>query len=419
MGPDNDVATVTVERRYFDTLVRRAQLHVSDVPVSHSLPNDAITVSRADHEALTRTARQYANLRQNLIRGGLEEATIQLLSKDDTAIQDDASSRGPPAQHEENNGSVQARVTPSHGYAANPAMMDRRPHVPSGNGGYASPLGFMAGAQQDLDWSEADGAHEELSLPGDDVLVDRTNALSTGESVPSAGRPTYERQCTRTIQISNLPDGATHADITAVVRGGLLLDIFMRQHDRSATVSFLHAADARAFLDHCKRNDLYIRNKRVEVRWNDRQFILAGHVASKIGSGATRNLVIRRCDPRITEEDLREDLEHIHNLVVIKITFIGNTCYISTNSVHNAMFARTCMMSRFKFKGSKIDWDVDECAQPLDRARPPKPRKETPPVKKPASAIANRFQLLNMDDDEDEDVTPSFAQAKEAVGIIA
>lgn len=271
---------------------------------------------------------------------------LQLLSQDDAAIQDDVSPRGPPAQHEENSGSVQARITPGHGYVANAAMMDRRPHVPSGNGGYATPLGSMAGTQQDLDWSEADGAHEEISLPGDDVLADRTNGLSTGESAPSAGRPTYERQCTRTIQISNLPDGTTHADITAVVRGGLLLDVFMRPHDRSATVSFLHALDARAFLDHCRRNDLYIRNKRVEVRWNDRQFILAGHVASKIGSGATRNLVIRRCDPRITEEALREDLEHIHNLVVIKVAFIGSTCYISTNSVHNAMFARTCMMSR-------------------------------------------------------------------------
>lgn len=39
----------------------------------------------------------------------------------------------------------------------------------------------------------------------------------------------------------------------------------------------------------------------VDIRWNDRQFILPGHVASKVGIGATRNLVIRRCDPRFTE----------------------------------------------------------------------------------------------------------------------
>lgn len=84
----------------------------------------------------------------------------------------------------------------------------------------------------------------------------------------------------------------------------------------------------------------------VDIRWNDRQFILPGHIASKIGIGATRNLVIRRCDPRFTEQGVRDDLEHIHNLVVIKVEFIGGSCYIKTNSVHNAMFAKTCMMSR-------------------------------------------------------------------------
>jgi len=84
----------------------------------------------------------------------------------------------------------------------------------------------------------------------------------------------------------------------------------------------------------------------IDIRWNDRQFILPGHVANKIAVGATRNLVIHNRSPRHTEEAIREDLEHIHNLVVIKVTFNGPDAHISTNSVHNAMFARTCMMSR-------------------------------------------------------------------------
>lgn len=84
----------------------------------------------------------------------------------------------------------------------------------------------------------------------------------------------------------------------------------------------------------------------VNIRWSDRQYILPAHVAHKISAGATRNLAIRRCDPKHTEESLRDDLEHIHNLVVIRVTFVGSTCFISTNSVNSAMFARTCMMSR-------------------------------------------------------------------------
>jgi hypothetical protein len=69
-------------------------------------------------------------------------------------------------------------------------------------------------------------------------------------------------------------------------------------------------------------------------------------MANKISIGATRNLIIHRRDPNQTEDALREDLEHIHNLVVIKVTFKGSDIHISTNSVHNALFARTCMMSR-------------------------------------------------------------------------
>lgn len=47
------------------------------------------------------------------------------------------------------------------------------------------------------------------------------------------------------------------------MRGGMLLDIFLRAHERTATISFLHALDARRFFEHVRKNDLYIKNKRV------------------------------------------------------------------------------------------------------------------------------------------------------------
>lgn len=56
--------------------------------------------------------------------------------------------------------------------------------------------------------------------------------------------------------------------------------------------------------------------------------------------------MIRRCGRQLTEDEIREDLEHIHNLVVVRVEFILDNCYISTNSVACASFARTCMMSR-------------------------------------------------------------------------
>lgn len=84
----------------------------------------------------------------------------------------------------------------------------------------------------------------------------------------------------------------------------------------------------------------------VDVKFSDRQFVLSHHVAGKIAMGASRNLVIQGYDNRHTAEVIREDLDHIHNLVVVKVEFIGGNCYIGLNSVHNAIYARQCMLSR-------------------------------------------------------------------------
>lgn len=92
------------------------------------------------------------------------------------------------------------------------------------------------------------------------------NTGTQGFAGRDAGSPTkmqYERIATRTVLLFNLPEGTTHAHIASAVRGGQLLDIFLRAHDRSAQVSFLNAADAKAFYDHVRRHDLYIRQRRV------------------------------------------------------------------------------------------------------------------------------------------------------------
>jgi hypothetical protein len=231
-----------------------------------------------------------------------------------------------------------------------------------GNNGYHSHSAGPRYHQQPA-WAEAEPEDDDTSCGGGETPIDGvvgTNYVNKTQ----APRPQFDRQCTRTIQLLNLAEGTTHADIASAVRGGLLLDVFIRGHERTATVSFLHALDARAFFDHVRKHDLYIKNKRVgastrswercyanalaqvDVKWADRQFILPGHVAGKIAQGATRNLVLRRYDARHNEDSIREDLDHIHNLVVVKVDYIGSDCCISLNSVHNAIYARMCMMSR-------------------------------------------------------------------------
>lgn len=76
-------------------------------------------------------------------------------------------------------------------------------------------------------------------------------------------RPGFSHSDQRTILFTNLSDKTTHKDITDLVRGGRLLDVYLR-NDRCATVSFVEgAAD---FMAYAKRNDLYLHTKRVSLR---------------------------------------------------------------------------------------------------------------------------------------------------------
>ncbi|RAR07927.1 carbon-nitrogen hydrolase [Stemphylium lycopersici] len=202
----------------------------------------------------------------------------------------------------------------------------------------------------------------------------------------------------RTVLITNLSERTTHKDLATLVRGGRLLDIFLR-NDRTATISFVEGAAE--FLAYAKRNDVYLHMKRLEFRWNDRQFHPSPHVSNKIVNGATRNLVVRGIAGKVTASQIRDHLDHIHNLVVVDIFFKDGDAYISTNSVHNALFARTCMMSRTVYKGARIEYCPDECAEPL-----PRPAKAHNPVQrvplKPAPLV-NQYALLDTGSDDDSE----------------
>ncbi|KAL8922624.1 MAG: hypothetical protein Q9172_003498 [Xanthocarpia lactea] len=216
----------------------------------------------------------------------------------------------------------------------------------------------------------------------------------------------------RTILLQNLPDPVTHSEIVNVVRGGLLLDVYLRSQDRSASVSFVDGSAAQDFMSYMKRNHVYIHGRMLSFEWSERQFYMPGHVASKIRIGATRNLIIRGVKPQITEQRLREDLDHIHNLIIVSVSFIEGNVYLSLNSIHNALFARTCMMSRAMYRGMKIEWYPDECALPLPKVEITA-RKEMVAASKPnPTPMANRFQMLNMHDDVTEDGS-SFGDAED------
>ncbi|KAI9850797.1 MAG: hypothetical protein M1838_005052 [Thelocarpon superellum] len=394
-------STVTIDKAYFETLLRRAEFHVSDHDFSTPVHLPTVTIPKPDHDILLRRVHEYDKLRAALFRGGIQAQTLEILISGDAEVHDgdrglsgvekaDASSMpflngGPP---------LAALPRPASSLTDS-TERTFGPHA-SATGNFLGTRTWDSHFRMEVTQTDSASCESVNSL-------DKVTRSTTANGTPNAKNPVLPGHSERrTVVLTNLADRTTHKDIASVVRGGLLLDIFLRTHDRSANVSFVHGEAAQAFINHAKRNDTYLHGRRVEIRWGERHFKLLGHVANKIvRNGATRNLVIRNVRLGLTAETLREHLDHIHNLVVVNIAFQEQHAYISLNSIHNALFARTCMMSRGAYKGMRIDWYPDECAQPLPKS-PVASRKEyisQRPVK--IMSAMNRFDLLNLDGSDD------------------
>ncbi|PVI06202.1 hypothetical protein DM02DRAFT_38092 [Periconia macrospinosa] len=366
------MATVTIGKSYFQALLRRAEFHTAghEFDTTPSLSVN-VTISKSEHDYLTQSLHDFNQLKSVLFKGGLTTETLETLLASECEASDEPSVTQPSSWEDTfaqpqlfstiPDGPVSNSRSPY--YAHNSSAHDLQPTGSSlGSNGYGS---FDASKKEDPKY-----AFQRI--------------------------PVHDQ---RTILISNLADRTTHKDITSIIRGGRLLDIFLR-HDRTATVSFVEGAAE--FLAYAKRNDIYLHSKRLEFCWNDRQFHVPPHVSFKIANGASRNLVVRGAYGKLTADQIRDHLDHIHNLVVINIYFKDGNAYIFTNSIHNALFAKTCCMSRSVYKGLRIDWHPDECAVPLPR-KAAKSDNSLPTVALKSMSTANRYSLLETEWDDESD----------------
>lgn len=329
-----------------------------------------MTLPRAEYDRLLQTAQQYDKLVDALFRGGLTTETLYALLNEDTqSVQDDSTTNAPSFDDT----FVRSRPVP---------VTLRAPSPDGQQGTYDN--GWASGTRTPSRpyYTASTYAHSESIADS----PDRDDEQPAQNTVPVHDQ--------RTIHISNISDRTTLKDIVGIIRGGMLVEIFQR-NDRSVQVSFVEGAQD--FMAYAKKNDLYLHYKRLEFRWSDRQFRLPNYVAHKISHGATRNILIRgAASKRLTTEQITEHLDHIHNLVVVDAKMVDGDAYISTNSIHNASFARTCLLSRTAYKGLRIEWYPDECATPLPQ---PLPRhhqtNQCPPAKSLQSA--NPYSLLGAD----------------------
>lgn len=216
---------------------------------------------------------QAASLRDALYRGGIAEETLEVSGTIAEArefanaiykvlIQGDATLQPQTqrwAEHEEDyNGGVTINRTGRR--VANVS-------VPTGNG---------ADQHSHFQWpsksTSGNGSMRDLSaLPnrGPGFGQDDTSSHSDPDRddqclpEPRNDKQQYARAEQRTIVLKNLSERITHKDIVDIIRGGALLDIYLRANERTASVSFVEGAAAQNFMNYAKRNDIYIHGKRV------------------------------------------------------------------------------------------------------------------------------------------------------------
>lgn len=141
----------------------------------------------------------------------------------------------------------------------------------------------------------------------------------------------------------------------------------------------------------------------IEVSWAEHQFRIQNHINDKISRGVTRNILVHNAASKgLTEKRIREDMEHISNLVIIDVKLHGGNAYIYTNSIGYATFARTCMMSRMEYKGCRVWFFDDECDVALPQRKAKSFVQPSMAAKQKAQkhVLPNRFGLLNTEGTE-------------------
>ncbi|KAK2879319.1 hypothetical protein FQN49_000982 [Arthroderma sp. PD_2] len=392
---------VTIEKQYFETLLRRADSTVSSSKFDTPADIATVTILKSDHDDMTRKCREYENLKRALYQGGVEQSSIETLIKDSNESHAASTTHGDCSSTGYSGG---AHLPTSSSEGTEPAIKYSTPvNSRSGTGAHRPTFNdrstkVYAEEQSSMHHGSFDN-NDDDSFPSDDRL--ESPIFRDGPSPLAASKHPVNGAENRTVSIKNVPERATHRDITAAVRGGALVDVFLRSRDHMASVSFAEPKAAQEFYTYAKRCSLCILDRPVDISWGERQYSLSTYLSSQMANGASRNLIIRGVHPNITESMIREDMRHIHNLIIVSLTFNHGNVYISTNSVQKASFARNCMMSRMPYRIMRIEYCPDECADPL-------PKIKEMPVKGPSrpaktlNPMANRFQMLHLDESEEE-----------------
>ncbi|ETI27460.1 hypothetical protein G647_09650 [Cladophialophora carrionii CBS 160.54] len=356
---------------------------------NHACGRDAgaVTISIHEYNTLLDTGRKYHALRQALLTGGATSESLDVLISSCSLPTPDLTPNDSPIDEPTPDRSGMSDWTPA---------PTARPFVPRATRSTTSNRHQNLSALPTTH-DPSNPCSPEVARADGSVLGQLTEDAQETENACSEN--TTDK---RSLVITGLPPATTLQRVAKLLKGGAILQMYLSKRHCSAHVSFVDPISAESFLEYAQTNEIDIQGKKLTVSWDDQQRFIKPHLANLIAfSGLTRNLVIRFAKEEWTAQDIREDLEHIHQLQIVDLFFRNGHAYLSLNSIQHALTARTCMHSQLKYKRLKIDSWPDDCAQPLP----------DPPIKQPqyllpvqpAAVHRNRFTPLYPGTEENQE----------------
>jgi len=197
---------------------------------------------------------EYENLKQSLLAGGVPPEALAIL-----ASYDDVYPTQPQAGTWQDGDSDQVTSTivlkDSHD-----DDLKRTFHAPTLTAVVAKPFVYDHARELAVDNTDQHELEDELAYVEDPVTELHNNVpWHAQQQQPQRREPRQDHA----LLFSSLPEDIKHKDLTSIIKGGRLIQIWLREKERSADVTF--AEGAAAFLAYSKRSPFYIRGKRVSL----------------------------------------------------------------------------------------------------------------------------------------------------------
>lgn len=116
------------------------------------------------------------------------------------------------------------------------------------------------GASREVSSWHSDFQQDEESFEYPNIVREES-----GWQTISTEKPLSDNGGKKTLLIKNLPTNVTIKEIVNLIRGGALLDVYIKFSTKCAFVSFVDPDAAHAFMKYAKRKGIYLQGKMVSL----------------------------------------------------------------------------------------------------------------------------------------------------------